>query len=183
MSKRDALRALSNKFPSPPELTAIMDAALKQPDRIAAIVVGAVVASMLEKIIIANIKFKSPDLIGKLFKDRGPLSDLHSKILIATAFGIIDPLAMIELNRMKVIRNVFAHARVDVTFDTPEIASEVDGFILLGALRAGLDTMENPPVITNKWAFVTIVRIFCSQISENHKELSGAALFAQPPSI
>ena len=103
---------------------------------------------------------------------------MHSKILIATAFGAIDALSMLELNRMKAIRNVFAHATIDVTFDTPEIATEVNGFAIRGGMQALANTMDNPPAITNKWAFVTIVRIICAEISKNHKEISGEALFA-----
>jgi hypothetical protein len=85
---------------------------------------------------------------------------------------------MLELNRMKAIRNVFAHAKTDVTFDTPEIAAEVSGFLGNVGMQAVLKTMENPPSLSNKWIFVTIVRTVCAQISEDHQEISGEALFA-----
>jgi hypothetical protein len=54
----------------------------------------------------------------------------------------------------------------------------VSGFLGNVGMQAVLKTMENPPSLSNKWIFVTIVRTVCAQISEDHQEISGEALFA-----
>ncbi|NGX95089.1 MAG: hypothetical protein G4V63_07615 [Candidatus Afipia apatlaquensis] len=175
MSKRDALRALGKRFPAPSELTKTLDAAYEQPDRSAAIVATAIIESILEKIIVARLKHKEPDLIGKLFKDRGPLSDFHSKILVATAFGVISPNMGSELHRIKAIRNVFAHAKIDVNFDTPEIAEEVNGFLMLKAMQSVASDSKDISV-SNKRTFILMIRILCIMISTDHKTVSGEEL-------
>jgi DNA-binding MltR family transcriptional regulator len=125
MSKRDALRALSRKFPPPRELEDIFFTLEHDAPRAVAIIVGAIIEGMLERIIISRLKDKEPNLIGRLFKNKGPLSDFDSKLLIAQAFGIIERTKAEDLHRIKSVRNTFAHAPQNITFDTPEILSEI----------------------------------------------------------
>jgi hypothetical protein len=135
MSKRDALRALGKKFPAPKEIKSILDGLKDEPDRSAAIIAGALVQSFLERFIITHMKDKQPNLIGMIFNNRGPLSDFHSKILVAQAFGLISCNSAAELHRIKSIRNVFAHATSLVNFETEEISKEIMSFIMMNAMK------------------------------------------------
>jgi hypothetical protein len=117
MPKRDALRALSRKFPAPQEVKSILEGLDSEPDRVVAIVGSAIAESFLERAIISRLQDKSPELIGQLFNNRGTMGEFHSKILIAQAFGVIPPFQASEFIRINAIRNVFAHASVNVTFE------------------------------------------------------------------
>ena len=89
MSNRNALRKLSRIAPAPPEIDKIMDGLATADDTSAAIVAGSLVEVELERLIVTKFEVSNPDLSGQIFLNRGPLSDLHSKILIAHAFGFI----------------------------------------------------------------------------------------------
>ena len=173
MSKRDALRALSKKFPTPEEVKSIFKGMNDTPDREAAIVAAALAESFLEQSIIRHLKCKQPNLIGDLFQARGPLAEFHSKILIAQAFGVIVSSQAEELHRIKAIRNVFAHSVMPVTFETAEVAKEVDGFKMYqdmmssGAIKARDDEWPRRKI------FIFIAKAHCVIIDYQQKEHSG----------
>lgn len=179
MSRRDSLRKLAKKFPAPPELRKILDEARDHSDRSAAIIVTAVIEALLEKLIVRRQIHTTSQLIEQLFKNRGPLSDFHSKILIAVAFGIVTPQMGEEFHRLKRVRNVFAHATVDVTFDTPEIAQEIEGSPMLAAMY-GAAEKSNPPEkpfrLSSKAAYLLIARLLCIILSGHHKQFGGEEL-------
>jgi hypothetical protein len=58
MSKRDALRDLSRKFPAPKEIASLFVDLFDEPDRVVAIVASAIAESFLERMIIAKLKHK-----------------------------------------------------------------------------------------------------------------------------
>jgi len=178
MSKRDPLRTLSKKLPPPPELAAALENIYDQPDRSAAIVGSAIIEALLENIIIKQLRCKDPGLIGQLFNNRGPLSDFHSKILVATAIGMITPQVGDELHRIKAIRNVFAHAKADVTFETPEIAAEIDEFMLYKVMIATMEKMGNKLHFTNKKRYLFTIHLLSAMMNDVHKEVTGESLLA-----
>jgi DNA-binding MltR family transcriptional regulator len=181
MSKRDALRQLIRKYPPPTELKAIIEGLSNEPDRSAAIIAAAILEGMLERMILHRLAVKDdPGLIGQLFTNRGPLSDLHSKILVARAFGFIGANAAADMNRIKAIRNVFAHAAHAVSFDTPEIDREVRGFIILDAIydASTKEVIGGGPVplsirYPNKVAYVLTVHLMCIIHDHWHQEKGG----------
>jgi DNA-binding MltR family transcriptional regulator len=164
MSNREALRKLSKKFPDRPELKKIFDGIRSLDDRSAAIMATALVEAVLERHIIKKLSVSAPDLIGALFHNRGPLSDFHSKILIATAFGVIRPDMAEDLHRMKAIRNVFAHAKISVTFNTLEIAKESSEFTIVNRISDAIHALEKhtPIDLTKKNGFLFFAHIFCT---------------------
>ncbi len=99
MSKRDPLKQLIKKFPAPEDLRKIIEGLAEESDRSAAIVAASILEGLLERVIIHRLKNKDTNLIGQLFSNRGPLSDFHSKILIASAFGIIGRNAVLDMAR------------------------------------------------------------------------------------
>jgi hypothetical protein len=111
------LRKLSSIFPAPPEIEKIMAELRGQNDISVAIVASAITEAALEKLIRAKLKSKSAALMGRIFLNRGPLSDFDSKILVAQAFEILTTNLAEELHSIRAIRNTFAHAKIPVTFD------------------------------------------------------------------
>ena len=135
-SNREALRKLSSKFPPPPEVERIIKKNLRADKDISAAIVGtALVEAALEKLLIAKFKNRNANLIGQLFKNRGPLTDFHSKILIASAFGIITPNQAEELHSLKAIRNAFAHTKVEISFEHELVEIETKSLVMLQAIK------------------------------------------------
>ena len=58
------------------------------------------------------------------FRSNAVLSNFHSRIEIARAFGLITLTEYTDLNVIRRIRNTFAHAVIDITFRNKQIAGE-----------------------------------------------------------
>jgi hypothetical protein len=60
---------------------------------------------------------------GQLFnyENRGPLSDLSSRIRLARAMGLFGPHTFADLERIRKLRNAFAHALSYITFATRQV--------------------------------------------------------------
>ncbi|MHA6724259.1 hypothetical protein [Sphingomonas sp. RS2018] len=108
----------------------------KENDRTAAIVGASMVESALEGLMTSALKSRSTDIAEKLFENRGPLSDFHSKIVVAQAFAIITDRMADDLQRIRKIRNCFAHARLLIDFENPLIAREVAELAAVVSVRA-----------------------------------------------
>lgn len=181
MSKRDALRELIRKFPPPPELDKILETLETQTDRSIAIVGVAVVEASIEKLIIKKLPVTTPRLIGRLFKNRGPLSDFDSKILMAHALDLFKEGWIELLHSVKSIRNVFAHSQIDVTFDTDEISKEIQRILIPAMTRIYKifnDKLPEQP-FSNKMAFIMAVRVACFLLNETYENLTGELLYGQ----
>jgi DNA-binding MltR family transcriptional regulator len=180
MSNRDALRRLSRKFPAPPEIEKILDDLRTQNDMSVAIVSSAIVEAALEKLITSKFKSKSASLAGRIFLNRGPLSDFDSKILVAQAFGILTANLAEELHCIRVIRNTFAHSKVPVTFDHELLDREMKSLRMPRAMRAvgGIKNVENVDEIklelSNKQWFLLITRIILIMMDEISKHPGSA---------
>jgi len=135
MSSRDALRKLSRKKPSRPEIEKIIDSLAAEPDLSCAMLASALVESALEKLILTKFYSKRKEMISSIFMNRGPLMDFNSKILIAEAFGIITgPMAQ-EFHSIRVIRNAFAHTNIPLDFGNEIIEREVKSMAMGSAIR------------------------------------------------
>ena len=75
MSNREALRKLSSKVPPKPEIERIINGLRDEPDLAAAITGAAIAEAALERLLISKFKSRNGNLIGQLFKNRGPLMD------------------------------------------------------------------------------------------------------------
>jgi DNA-binding MltR family transcriptional regulator len=180
VSKRDALRSLSAKFPAPRELKDIFDTLEHDAPRSVAIIAGAIIEGMLERIIISHLKDKEPNLIGRLFKNKGPLSDFDSKILIAHAFWIITPADAEDLHRIKSVRNAFAHATQKVTFDTPEILSQLKETISWNRILNDSEIEDHTKLFLSKMKghdiFLILSKVYCGYLNKVHIESAGTHL-------
>jgi DNA-binding MltR family transcriptional regulator len=170
VSNRDALRRLSRQFPSEPEIRDIFLRLEHSDDLHAVITATSNLEASLERLLIAKITVSTQDMISKLFLNRGPMSDLHSKILMVHALGLIPPTIIKDLESLKAIRNVFAHSKFPVSFATPEIRTEM---LMLSIPRIikyrskGRDTIPN-----DRAMFVVSVQCFI-KIFDNLPRLLG----------
>lgn len=96
-------------------------------DRPAAIVAATLVEDALEDYI---LKYRMAKLTKAeyeyLFQGNGPLTRFADKIRIAHTVKLIYRSSARQIQIIKDVRNVFAHARIPVYFDTPEIIDYVN---------------------------------------------------------
>ncbi len=171
MSNRDALRKLSRKFPTPPEIEAIMESLRNETDLAIAITATSIIEASLERLLVSRFSRRNRELIGQIFLNRGPLSDLHSKLLIAEATGIITPNMAQELHSLKAIRNAFAHAKVPLSFDHELVAREVKSLRMLNAIKSVERETDHKLDLSNKnWFLLTtkILLIMFDTIEHHH---------------
>lgn len=134
MSNRESLRKLSSKLPGPKDIELILDGLHLFDDITLAVTGSAIVEAHLERLIQSRFLSRSASLTGQIFKNRGPLMDFHSKILIAEAFGIVSKQMAEELHSLKAVRNAFAHSKVPLTFTDKFIRTELESMALTRAL-------------------------------------------------
>ena len=158
MSNRDALRRLSRKFPTPPELEKIINELDKQPDIGAVMVSSSILDALLERLLVMKFAFKYSSLLGQIFDNRGPLSDFYGKILVAHAFRIIPPGSFNELNSIKAIRNAFAHAKTHISFDDKHVAKELENLAIMNNLKTLPIHVELFQNLSNKQLFQWEIR-------------------------
>ncbi|PSJ36558.1 DUF4145 domain-containing protein [Allosphingosinicella deserti] len=93
-------------------------------DREIALVCASVLEQALEVALLTRFPGVTNELERQLFSDSGaPLGSLSSKITLARALGIIGERAKGDLNAVRSVRNAFAHSRLALTFETPEISA------------------------------------------------------------
>lgn len=106
-------------------------------DRATALVATAVVEHGLEYAILANLARNGPTIRDILFEGRGAiLRDFSSKTAMAHAMGIIGDETRCDLGAIRRIRNTFAHSRLKIDFDTPEIIAACEQITVLKRLHA-----------------------------------------------
>ncbi len=100
-------------------------------DRSFAIITSAWAERALERAIISYFPKLDACTFKKLTSSEGPLSSFFVKIHLGFAFGLLDKQNRDNLDIIRSIRNVFAHAPKAVSFRTPLIAKECRKLILL----------------------------------------------------
>jgi len=151
-----------------------------QPDRVAAIMAGAMVETVLERLLVASFKQRSKEREASMLGQGGSLSTFAAKIQIAASFGIISEPMATELGRLKDIRNVFAHAPTNVTFETAEIAELSHNFGMLVAVRA-VPSMQKSPFIdkyTGRRGYVLVATILSIMMDQYIKKLGGTPVYS-----
>src|ERR1700693_5634122 len=163
-SNRAALRRLSRKLPAPPEVAEIMENLRKKSDTESAIVAAAICESYLEELLKAKLKYRDPNIEGRIFLNRGPLSDFDSKILIARAFAIItSPLAE-EMHSIQAIRNAFAHTKVHIDLNHELIDREIKNLRMPTSMLLAQTASE--PSFSNKNVFLLVTQIVLILLDE-----------------
>jgi hypothetical protein len=93
-------------------------------DRSGAILLAAQIERFLEFAIISNLQPVDDATHVALIGREGPLSTFFSKAYLGYAMGLYDGKILQDLNIIRRVRNVFAHAVRSVDFRTTEIADE-----------------------------------------------------------
>ena len=78
---------------------------------------------MLEVLILTHLPKISDDAAVSLFAHPGPLNSLLGKAKFAHALGWIDDDTLKDLKGIQKVRNAFAHPRVFLHFNSPEVAT------------------------------------------------------------
>jgi hypothetical protein len=63
-----------------------------------------------------------------LFGPIAPLSSFSSQIKLAYALEVIGPVTRADLDRLRELRNAFAHSRHVISFETPEVIQAISEF-------------------------------------------------------
>src|ERR1700730_9640550 len=110
---------LSRQIPSPEEYREISKEILSGSDRSVAIILAAEVQRFLELAILT--KFINTDDKDKLISHDGPLATFSRKIQIGYAIGLYNSELRDDLDRIRDVRNDFAHSVMPICFNTPSI--------------------------------------------------------------
>lgn len=81
---------------------------------------------------------------SRLLEDENFFSSFYRKIELGHALRIYGPLTKSNLDTMRHVRNAFAHAKIPLTFDTPEVAAVCAQFTILPILHPR--TMREDPI-------------------------------------
>lgn len=106
----------------------------------------------------------------KIFGFNGPLGTFDNKIRMGYALEIFGDEMLENLNVIKSIRNAFAHSRLPINFDTPEVVSACE---LLIKPKIRTDVQEQIAAFESGWAqantsrrkFITISSIIAGNFS------------------
>lgn len=181
---KDTLRAISKRLPTPEDFEKIHLQLSNEADRTAAIVGASLVESSLEHLLISSFVSSARDLNQRLFEDRGPLSDFNSKILVSQAFGIIGDQIASDLQRIRKIRNCFAHARLAVTFEEAAVAKEVSELAAVIAVRSTkhhYSANQIFPYKSHKTSYCLSCYITTVVLQEEHLKKGGAPFMQHVP--
>lgn len=102
-------------------------------DRATAILGASFLDHALETVLLGRYVPLDPDEQSLLFDGNrgGPLSTFSSKIRVAYAMGIYGPVTRDDLNRIRDIRNAFAHGMIRMDFETKEVVDLCSEFELI----------------------------------------------------
>jgi hypothetical protein len=121
----ETLHDLSHQFPTNEEFDALMISLEKMEDRAAVLVLSSIIDNLLEYAILTKFVRLNKKKRDKLFRNpTAPLSSMSAKIAVANALGILGDEPRAQLDRIRSIRNAFAHAMKTIMFDDPLIAEE-----------------------------------------------------------
>lgn len=127
---RDELRAISRRDPTTGDEAAAIGDALHttESDRGCALIAGQLAENGLQQIIRLHASQLPNNKLEEVFGFEAPMGIFSAKIKVAHALGIIDAEIRGDLDRIREIRNAFAHSLVVISFKTPQVIRGCDGF-------------------------------------------------------
>lgn len=109
------------------EFVALMASLDGMDDRSTILVLSAFLDNLLEIAIRWRLKSLGTTKRDKIFRNSGaPLSSMSAKILIANAMGILGDEPCAQLDRIRTIRNTFAHSMKPLDFSNPAVQKECE---------------------------------------------------------
>jgi hypothetical protein len=134
-----SLNKLLKRRPTQEELDQIEEEFATDGPRGVAILASVQVEDVLGGALLQRMVELTDDEYGQLFQGTAPLATFSAKIRLGYALGIFGKKTRHDMDILRQIRNVFAHARTPVDFDAPEIAGLCAGFNCL------VDRKQQPP--------------------------------------
>jgi hypothetical protein len=121
------LKSYGRGEPTQEHLAAIETELYNGPDRGAAVVLTAIVEKSLEHLIKRALR---PEGVNDLFQFNGPMGTLSNKIAMAFSMRLIGEKTKHDLEIIRHLRNIFAHSRLPVTFETEQVKAACDHLCL-----------------------------------------------------
>jgi hypothetical protein len=123
---RRKLRDLITDTPTAKETRKAIKAFHEGPPLICAIMGAAVIEGDLERLLRPKFKRNDHQTWMRLVGEYGPLGSFGAKIIAGHAFGLYDDITLRNLNKIRDIRNVFAHSKKPLTFNEQEIIKHLN---------------------------------------------------------
>jgi hypothetical protein len=98
----------------------------------------------------------------KLFEQRGPLSTFDFQTQMGHALGLYGSMILRDLGVIRRVRNVFAHAMIPLSFDTPQIVAEIDLLKYIDVRKELAQALNISRKGTVRWKYTAT----CSLISQ-----------------
>jgi hypothetical protein len=117
------LKKLLRETPVGEAFTAVIAELDSDGPRGAAILGGATVESKLEDLLLSRMVELGKTEFNELFRNAGPLASFSAKIRAGYALGLFGEATRDNLDTLREVRNAFAHAKLVVTFETPEVVA------------------------------------------------------------
>jgi DNA-binding MltR family transcriptional regulator len=126
-----ASSSLKSLLKTPPtledELKAMAELSTDGP-RGAIILGSALVEDLLRSVIHYHMRSLKVEEFNQLFTGTAPLTSFSARTKVAYAFNLIGPKTRDDLDKLRELRNAFAHSQIILTFDTPEVISQLNSF-------------------------------------------------------
>jgi DNA-binding MltR family transcriptional regulator len=104
------------------KLLSNVERAVKQSQTAAVLVLASQLDNLLQHCLLRLMRDLSETKKEELFEGTGPLSTFSAKIRLAYAFRILDAKTVVTADRIRKIRNCFAHSENEITFDNEKVA-------------------------------------------------------------
>jgi len=129
---------------------------IRESDRGAVIVGAAILDDDVTQLLRAVFEVNkiSNKQMDKMFDLSGPLSSFGSKTLMAYGFGLISKPVFEDLNRIRSLRNDFAHSSVTVDFLSDDIVESVMSLHCVKEAKEGFKAQRysvSKGEVTNEW--------------------------------
>jgi DNA-binding MltR family transcriptional regulator len=175
---RAALKQLSRKELSVEELYEMLDAFSNMTPQAVALIGVSLLEDALRVAILRKLprKLSNNDLAG-LFENDGPIAGIGARSALAFALDIIGEDTRADLHCLKDIRNAFAHSRITLDFDTPEIAEACRALTIVRRLNFPHGAVGWPPT-EPKSIFRATIRLTWLHITQRGAD--GSSVLATP---
>ena len=181
--QKPKLRDIIREYPSLEERSAVTEALLGSgplgPPIVTAILGAALLDLELEKLIRRRFKRRDDKTWTMMTELGAPLSGLNQKIIAGYALGHYDDVLRENLNIVRNIRNVFAHAKKIVSFDHPLIVAELNKISLPARTRSDMHRSLKAAkslIKTPQACFSVLVFALSSELLKRGNKFTGANL-------
>ena len=130
------------------------DIGREQNPRAAALGAAVMVEVGLSSALRARLWIKDDNADDELFGANGPISTFSQKIKVAEAIWIIGPTTRANLDRIREVRNAFAHTHRNLTFDTPDVVAICDKMVF--AVRLWRPRMPHITTSCDRYVYVAL---------------------------